>query len=314
MNRKEIKFSIIIPAKNEENYIVGCLEGIRSLSFNPDQIEVIVVNNNSTDQTGVYAERLGAKVLNIGNRTIGGLRNAGAEVASGEFLAFIDADCIPDQEWLNNALLHFENTKVAAVGSKPFLPETGTTWVERTWSLMKQMPKPCEVNWLSSCNFIVRKTVFENLQGFDPELVTCEDADIGFRISRKWTMINDPSVKVIHLREPKTLIEFFKKEKWHGAANYKGLRRHGLVLKEIPSLVFPIFTGLGLIGIIIGVILTSKMMLFWAAFLFVLPGFIQTLRAFKRVGISLKNIPIFLLYIIYNVARFSAILNFKTFK
>ncbi len=303
--------SIIIPAKNEEAYIGKCLQGISALNFDQTKLEVIVVDNGSTDQTKLVSRSNGAMVIDVRQGNIGELRNKGAQAANGEIFAFIDADCVPDKDWLINAVKVLKDKTVAAVGSKPEIPETDTSWIEKTWSLMKQIPKKGYTNWLSSSNFIVKKVAFEQVNGFDPGLITCEDADIGYRISRSWKMVNDPDVKIFHLREPKTIKEFFNKEKWHGADNFRGFFNHGLKLQEIPSLSFPLVTGASIILFLIGTGLFSFKIMMLSLFIFFLPPILQTLKVIKRIGISFKIFPIFFLFTIYSMARFVAIIPTK---
>ena len=91
-----MKFSIIIPAHNEEEYLPRLLESIEvarsNYSGGCDQIEVIVANNQSNDRTAEVATAHGARVVNVEKRRIAAARNGGARVASGELLCFIDAD------------------------------------------------------------------------------------------------------------------------------------------------------------------------------------------------------------------------------
>jgi len=91
-----MKFSIIIPAHNEEEYLPRLLESIEvarsNYSGGCDQIEVIVANNQSNDRTAEVATAHGARVVNVEKRRIAAARNGGARAASGELLCFIDAD------------------------------------------------------------------------------------------------------------------------------------------------------------------------------------------------------------------------------
>ena len=303
----QIIFSIIIPAKDEEKFIIHCLQAMRYLDFNPDEMETIVVDNGSTDRTVALAKEYGAKVIVINSGTISKLRNEGAKIASGKILAFIDADCVPHKNWLPNAVPHFEDKNVACVGSEPLLPDENVTWVQKAWSTMKQKPVQSETHWLSSCNFIVRKDVFDAVGGFDESLITCEDADIGYRIYSKWKLVNDPSVSVVHLREPKTIPEFFKKEIWHGVGNYKGLLRHGLFIRELPSLIVPFWTILCCLGLCLGLIFVSfNFMVVSAALYFLLPAVLTT-RVVLRTGEFLKGPSIFILFVIYSIARAIAV-------
>ena len=91
-----MKFSVIIPAYNEEKYLPRLLESIAvaraNFSGGPNQIEVIVADNDSTDRTAEVAAAHGARVFHVAKRRIAAARNGGARFARGEILCFIDAD------------------------------------------------------------------------------------------------------------------------------------------------------------------------------------------------------------------------------
>ena len=90
------RYSFIIPAFNEAGYLPGLLDSIATAraayGADPDAVEVIVVNNMSTDQTGRIAERCGSRVLCEPRRIISAVRNTGAAAARGNVLLFVDAD------------------------------------------------------------------------------------------------------------------------------------------------------------------------------------------------------------------------------
>ena len=91
-----MRFSIIIPAYNEEKFLPRLLDSIEvarsKYSGGADQIEVIVADNSSTDNTAEVAATRGARVVTISKRRIAAARNGGARAGSGELLCFIDAD------------------------------------------------------------------------------------------------------------------------------------------------------------------------------------------------------------------------------
>jgi glycosyltransferase involved in cell wall biosynthesis len=91
-----MRFSVVIPAYNEEKYLprlLTSIDGARAeYSGGPDQIEVIVADNDSTDGTAEVAGAHGAQVVHVGKRRIAAARNGAARVARGEILCFIDAD------------------------------------------------------------------------------------------------------------------------------------------------------------------------------------------------------------------------------
>ncbi len=99
--------------------------------------ECIVVDNGSTDDTVKIAKQKGAKVLTMPDGTISALRNFGAKTAQGDYLAFIDADCAIDTNWLRCALPHFEDPTVGCAGSHPGIPKE-STWVQEAWHLQNK--------------------------------------------------------------------------------------------------------------------------------------------------------------------------------
>jgi glycosyltransferase involved in cell wall biosynthesis len=91
-----MRFSVIIPAYNEEKFLPRLLESIETARANysggRDQIEVIVADNNSTDRTAEVSAAHGARVVRVTKRRIAAARNGGGRSATGEILCFIDAD------------------------------------------------------------------------------------------------------------------------------------------------------------------------------------------------------------------------------
>jgi len=89
------RFSVVIPAYNEERLLGRLLDSLaiaRTAHGPADAIEVIVADNVSTDRTAEIAASRGCRVVSVEKRVIGAVRNGGARVARGEFLAFVDAD------------------------------------------------------------------------------------------------------------------------------------------------------------------------------------------------------------------------------
>ena len=87
-----MKFSVIIPMKNEEKFIGPCLSSICNNNFPVGEYEIICIDNGSTDNTVEIAKSHTDKVYLLPGVSISALRNFGANKASGKFLAFVDAD------------------------------------------------------------------------------------------------------------------------------------------------------------------------------------------------------------------------------
>jgi glycosyltransferase involved in cell wall biosynthesis len=234
-------FSIIIPAKNEQEHISQCISAISRLNYPKDEFEIIVVDNGSTDETVSILRKEGLNVYEKPDITLGELRNFGAAVARGEFLAFLDADCIVDPDWLSNARNALRDPTAGCTGSTPLAPINGP-WVERVWSSFRtRRSEKSYTSWINSSNFIVRKSLFNKIGGFDPGLKTCEDVDICMRLRDHGKVLFDPAIKVIHLGEPKTIRQFFLKEVWRGKGNISGIVNHGITLSELKSIALPLY-------------------------------------------------------------------------
>ncbi len=93
---RRYRFSLVIPAYNEEGYLACLLETVDTARAayrgGGDSIEVIVADNGSTDGTAEVARQSGCVVVKVTERRIASVRNGGAAVAQGEVLAFVDAD------------------------------------------------------------------------------------------------------------------------------------------------------------------------------------------------------------------------------
>jgi glycosyltransferase involved in cell wall biosynthesis len=281
-----MKVSIIIPTYNEEKRLPECLDSIFDLDYSKEDIEVIVVDNGSTDGTREIAKSCGAEVLRDDSLNVSGLRNLGASQAKGDILAFVDADCIVSKDWLKNASKYSDDITVAAWGAPPAIPKEAT-WVQRTWYLVRQKENQVQtVDWLETMNLLVRKDQFLSIGGFNEALITCEDVDFSYRISRYGQIVSDKRIEVIHLGEASTLQEFVRKEIWRGRSNLRGIFSHGLSLKEIPSLSIPLYFGVLLPMFFLGFLVSlNPTWLLTGLLIYLLPSAAVILKVkSKRIG------------------------------
>jgi glycosyltransferase involved in cell wall biosynthesis len=209
--------SIIIPAFNEENYINRCLEAIKKMNNENMDLEIIVVDNGSTDKTVEISQSYGAKVLIKREGTIASLRNYGAKNSKGDLISFLDADCIVSEDWLSKALVYVRDKERIVIGFRLSIP-TNSNWVAQSWDLLfSKRDTTSEVDWLPTGNIIMAREAFMVVNGFDETLESNEDYDFCFRLRNKGhEIISCADTSVIHLRPPKSLRDVFKKELWHG--------------------------------------------------------------------------------------------------
>jgi glycosyltransferase involved in cell wall biosynthesis len=173
-----MKFSIVIPARNESAYLAACLEAV-AVAARPyaGTTEVIVVLNRCTDDTGAIARRHGAQVVHDDSRNLAKIRNAGARQARGEFLVTIDADSRMSPNMLTEIERKLASGKYIG-GGVPIRPERRSLGVILTglviFSLLRFR--------ISAGLFWCRRAAFNAIGGFNEALVIAEDIDFAHRL------------------------------------------------------------------------------------------------------------------------------------
>lgn len=188
--------------------------------------ELIVLDNGSTDGSYEILEReyRQAQICVVPDRTIAAVRNRGAELAEGEYLSFIDSDCVIPTNYFHEALNVFHSVDADATGSMCALPDTAN-WIERSWYALHGRKTDGYVNYLNSGNLVVKSAAFAQVGGFDASLVTGEDAELAERLQRTGFKIYEAlSVRAIHLGIPRSLGQFVRRQAWYGQGMFGDLR------------------------------------------------------------------------------------------
>lgn len=183
MNRYEV--SIVIPAYNSEATLPQCLEALEQQTYPP--LEIIVVDDGSTDKTVELAQPKAVVLHNTNNKGAGGARNTGAAAARGDIIAFTDSDCVPPSQWLEKIVRVFDQDNVAAVAGG-YSCHIGKSLIGKLAFLelsRRRRRFPDYVQTAVSNNFAVKTQIFNNAGGF-PEMfvgATLEDMVLSFKIS-----------------------------------------------------------------------------------------------------------------------------------
>lgn len=277
------KVSVVIPTLNEEEHLSACLDALTQVDYPKEQLEIIIVDNGSTDATHEISRKYTRNVFVQAKGTVAALRNFGAEKATGDILAFVDADCLVAKDWLRNAALYFNQLNVVAWGAPPEIPDD-PTWVQKTWSYVRQKSRTVqESEWLESMNLFVRQTDYWKIGGFNEKLITCEDVDFGYRIRQQGQVISDSRIGVVHLGEADTLSAFLRKELWRGKGNLQGIFSHGISRRELPSLSIPFYFGLFLPLLAVGCLALGRPDgLLAIGLLYLLPTLMVLARVFRK--------------------------------
>ena len=173
------RFSILIPARNEETYLPRCLDSIK-VAATPflDQVEIIVALNRCTDRTEEIALGHGAKVVHEDGRNLARIRNAAAKAATGEIIVTIDAD----SQMTDNMLVEIDRllrTGRFIGGGVTIRPERWSLGILVTVLLLAVL-----LLWrrVSGGLFWCLRKDFEAIGGFNENLVSLEDLDFAKRL------------------------------------------------------------------------------------------------------------------------------------
>lgn len=296
MNQKYI--SIVVPAHNEENFIAQCLNSLKNQNYPNDYFEIIVVNNKSIDKTSEIADSFDVKILDQHDGFVGAVRNAGANVARGEYLAFIDADCIAPLDWLAQGVGALTSENAVFGGGANLKPNPH--WIEKSWLLENKSP-PKE---LLGCCIFIKKSDFFDIGGFDEKITSGEDSK--FSVSLKdhgYDVKMTDKLSVIHLGNPITLKNFFVRQIWH-SENYI---QNWADTKYDPTFYLLILFIFSSIAFLFNILLTNLYgTVISLDFILIVPLFftIKRLRRSKNIFKNLRNLPaIYFLDALYLIAR-----------
>jgi glycosyltransferase involved in cell wall biosynthesis len=232
--------SVIVPIKNDLGGARLLLDCLRRQTV---PCEIVFVDNGSTDGTVEFLDSQGVRVLRYPGLRVGALRNRGVEVTHGDYLAFVDSDHEVDPNWLKQGIRVLDSDQeIVACGSHYLAPEQGT-WVQRIWAIHRLRGAECKnVDWLASGNLFVRRDAFLGVGGFSETLVAAEDVDLCHRLRDTGGRIrHDPAIASVHHGEARTIGRFIRKEWWRGSSGIRAWISQGFPLREVPSLIWPIW-------------------------------------------------------------------------
>jgi GT2 family glycosyltransferase len=197
--------SVVIPHYNDLDGLRACIAGLRRQTWPFDRMEVIVADNNSAcgiDAVAAVAD--GCRVVHAPIQGAGPARNAGAAVATCDVLAFIDSDCQPSPQWVEEGMralsdYDFIGGEVETTARDPDRPTAVEAW-EMVFGFNFKRYILVE-GYTGSGNMFVRRNVFEAVEGFRPGV--SEDMDWSFRARRAGYRLGyAPNAAVQHLARP----------------------------------------------------------------------------------------------------------------
>ena len=279
--------SILVPAHNEARVIVQNVESLLLLNYPPESYEIIVINDNSSDNSRELLEniqkRLPQRALHVINtdKTIGGkgksnALNIGFRQCKGEYIAVYDADNTPEADALIHLIAEIENddTLGAVIGkfrtrnrdanllTRFINIETlSFQWMAQAgrWQLFNLCTIP-------GTNFVIRRSILDEINGWD-EKAMAEDTELSFRIYALGYKIKLAPLSVTWEQEPQTLKVWFRQRvRWVKGNLY-------VLIKNFPALFkfkqfrvkFDVMYFMSIYFILLGALIISDSLFFMNA-------------------------------------------------
>jgi glycosyltransferase involved in cell wall biosynthesis len=190
--------SIIVPAFNESKLIRETLRTIkaaaRAFTANGWTIQLVVCDNNSTDETAAIAREEGAATVFEPNNQIARARNTGSAAAIGDWFLFVDADSRPSPELFNELRLVLESGRVCGGGcivrmdERHFLGDLLT----KMWNTVSRVNK-----WAAGSFVYCEATAFKSIGGFSLELYAGEEIEFS-KALKKYARAQSKKVAILH--------------------------------------------------------------------------------------------------------------------
>ena len=229
-------------------------------------------------------------------------------MAEGEFVVFIDSDCVIAPNYFEEALSVIRRTGADATGAEYAL-RTTSHWIEKTWYMIHTPPHDGPVRFITSGNLVIKRHAFLAVGGFDEKMISCEDMDLGARLNKAgFTVFQAHSLRTFHLGGDKSLRVFFLKNAWR-SMGMLGMFKNTWLFKPVLTL----FAHVLLCTVAIANLFLFQFPVLTRVLIFILlvnlaPLLTILYRAFqvKRVHTPFRSL---LLYQVYFLAQLYAIWN-----
>lgn len=229
-----IEISIIVTVYNASKTLSDCLDSLMKLDFPIDNREIIVVDNNSTDNSKDIIHRYPVKYVFEPIKGRGRARNTGIKASCDKYIAFTDSDCVVDKSWLKQLIKGFDSKDIAACGGRIIAFKTDN-WLERYAEsrqlLGQQKAIVCEISRdvprVVTANAIFRRDILEKLGNFDEDLITSEDTEIGWRIAFRGLGLKYVSSAIVYHKHISRFWHYCLHQVDFGLAAYIFMKKYG---------------------------------------------------------------------------------------
>lgn len=222
------KVSIIVASYNNQETIAECLKSLLSQEYPQENFEIIVMDGESKDNTVKIAEEYPVKVISI-RLNCPAAYNYALKVAQHPILGFVDSDAKVEPQWLRKLVPHLGDEQVAGVSGTIETWNTGNSWARAVGYDIKTRYQRIGkyTGRIATMNLLLKRSIIEEAGGWDENLPSQYDTDLGFRLSAKgYKIAYEPSAVCYHFNRP-TLKAYYRQQLQYGKNTLKLYFKHG---------------------------------------------------------------------------------------
>ncbi len=231
---KPVLVSVVVAAYNAQDSIAACIESLLALDY--PALEIVGVDDGSADETWTQINQFeGIRTVRLSkNLGLSAARNAGIETSSGEIIAFTDADCRADPEWIARLVQTLDEHPFAGVGGHNLIPEEGNA-VAAAVGVAPGGPIHVMLNdrvaeHIPGCNMAFYRSVLDEVNGFDPIFRTAgDDVDLCWRIQQSGHLIGFSAGGFVWHDRRSTIGGYLSQQMGYG-------RAEAMLARKFPSL------------------------------------------------------------------------------
>jgi cellulose synthase/poly-beta-1,6-N-acetylglucosamine synthase-like glycosyltransferase len=300
------KVSVVITSRNNEPTIGECLQSIIELDYPKDSLEIILIDASSTDSTMQIAAKHPVKLVSLpGNAPAA--YNYAIKIASHNILAFIDSDAKVERGWLRKLVPHLGDPKTAGVSGNI------ETWnFENPWA--RSIGYDIKTRYarigsftgrVATMNLLLKRTVLEEVGGFDEAFPSQYDTELGFRLSGKGYRIAFERTALCYHFNRQKLRAYWRQQLQYGKNTVRLYFKHSSLAKgdEITDFGMNIQPALILVvlGLFILGILEILRALWYVSAVILLFIFVYFVVSAARASIRFKDRTAMRLVVLYYV-------------
>jgi len=255
--------SIIIPMRNAERTLKACLDSLVNLNYPKSKLEIILLDGMSTDKSRQIASEYNVKLISNPKISIASGRNLGFHIAKGDLIAFTDADCMLDRNWLANSIKYFDDSSVAGITGPIRTPSDQNSFAKAVAFLFslsvsvagsthkENQANVREVDDFPTCNAIYRREALNKVMPLDEDLFSGSDMELNIKLRRLgYKLLAVPDVVVWHYKR-ETPKAFLRQVYRYGIGRLQIGKKFGRInlVHFIVGLALPLLMSFILMGV-----------------------------------------------------------------